>query len=114
MNLPHTVIEVARGISLKDLLIMVVCFKIINPMVMQWSVLNSTEIGKYIAALVTLLVVPLLFDQRTPSVSHFFDSGDPWALKILVAAILARVVVTQPKPTIIVSDSIKKLSQPPI
>ena len=91
--------EVA-GVSLYDILIMIVCFKIVSPWVRGLKIFNTSTFGQYVAAVATLVVVPFLFNQRTPSVSHFFDSKDHWILKLLTLGLLAKVVVEQPRPVL--------------
>jgi hypothetical protein len=111
MSVVTSIKEAVNELSLQDILIMIVCFKVVNPVIMKLSIFRETDFGRYIAAVISLLVVPLCFNQRTPSVSHFFDSGDSWILKILVLIVLAKVVVDQPKPTVNIVESVKNISR---
>ncbi len=87
------------GVTLKDMIVIVMCFQVVGPFVSSLPVFRKTEFGKYIGATLALFFIPLAFNQRTPSIRHILDTNDHILIKALAFFVLLRVMVKDPRPS---------------
>ncbi len=90
--------SIFKDATLTDVFIMIVCFRVVSPFVSSLPIFNKTLFGKYVAAILTLLFIPLFFNQRTPTVRHIIDTNDHILLKFFGIILLSKVVVDNPPP----------------
>lgn len=93
-----------KDISLYDIFITILVFKVVNPLITSLNVFNSSENSKYIAAIITLFFVPLIFNIRTPSVKTLFDSEENFLVRLFVAFMTVKIVVSNPTPKLTLTE----------
>ena len=92
------------NVDFYDVLLTFIAFKVVGPAITEMGFFNQSMLLKYVGTFLSLFIVPLFFNIRTPNVKLLFDWNGNILIKLAASYILLKVVVDDPKPGLMLTE----------